>query len=183
MEPSDHPVPVSPGPTDAADLRRWQQKMLPFATRFLLFTAVAFFVFSALDAYQLRNLVGAQRTGAVDRIHQVLGEQRPGPGGWQSADTVQRSLLMLEADAIDRRYRQASALLMSRIWTRQLAFLTGMVLAFVGSVFILSKLREDQTQVNLGFQGWKGGIASASPGVASAAIRTTRRSGSVSTAA
>ena len=72
---------------------------------------------------------------------------------------------MLEADALEKRYRQASALLMSRIWTRRLAFSTGMVLALIGAVFIIGKLSE--TPSKLGFEGTgaKASIDSASPGL------------------
>lgn len=66
---------------------------------------------------------------------------------------------------MDKRYRQASALLMSRIWTRQLAFMTGMVLAFIGAVFILGKLSEARTDVSLGDDHWKTAISSSSPGL------------------
>ena len=78
---------------------------------------------------------------------------------------MEHSLLLLEADALDKRYHQAGGLLMSRIWSRQLAFITGMVMAFVGSAFILGRLSEDPTDISGGAGEWKVAITSASPGI------------------
>ena len=61
--------------------------------------------------------------------------------------------------------RRATALLMSRIWTRQLAFITGVVLAFIGAVFIIGKSSENKTDANLGGPHWQAGISSTSPGL------------------
>jgi hypothetical protein len=46
---------------------------------------------------------------------------------------------VLEADALQRRYHQANANMLARVWTRQLGFITGMLLALVGAAFILGR--------------------------------------------
>src|SRR5215471_3551722 len=82
-----------------------------------------------------------------------------------AAQATQDSLLLLESDALDKRYHQASALLMSRIWTKHPSFLTGMVLALLGATFILGKLSEGTSNISGGGAGWKADISSASPGI------------------
>jgi len=147
---------------DSRDLIKWQKKLLPFTTRFLAVLAIAFFALSIFDVYEMRSFVKSEDGGSIrEQVQNALRAQNVSA----APDVVPQSLLMMEADAMDKRYRQATALLMSRIWTRQLAFLTGMVLTFIGALFILSKLSESRSDVNVGMHDWKGGISSSSPGL------------------
>jgi uncharacterized membrane protein len=157
---------VASAPADAEhrELARWQRKLLPFMSRFLVVMAIGFFAISLVDVYEMRNFVKNESTQAIrTKIEELLRVQGNRPGA--DVDVAQQALLLLEADALDKRYRQASALLMSRIWTRQLAFITGMVLAFIGSVFIIGKLTESKADVTVGASEWKAGITSTSPGL------------------
>jgi hypothetical protein len=148
------------------ELRRWQRRLLPFMTGSLVLLALVFFALSLYDVYEMRAFLGAE-TAQTSRagVQALLKEARIGPASSAGVEVVNQSLLLLEADAMDKRYRQASALLMSRIWTRQLAFMTGMVLGFIGAVFILGKLSEAPSDVNLGDGNWKVAISSSSPGL------------------
>ncbi len=104
----------------------------------------------------------------MDRISAILFKLRlakPTANQLTSDDITQHALLLLEADTLDKRYHEASALLMSRIWSRQLAFITGMVMSFLGAVFILGKLSESASQISGGAGDWKVAITSASPGI------------------
>ena len=64
------------------------------------------------------------------------------------------------------RYRQVNLVMLTRAWTRYMGFVTGMVLAMVGAVFILGKLQESVSKFEAG-QGEHGRVAfeSASPGL------------------
>lgn len=53
------------------------------------------------------------------------------------------ALVKMEQESFYRRYNQAELLLMSRIFTKYLGFFTGMILAIVGSVFIIGRIKED----------------------------------------
>lgn len=169
--PYDPPV-ASDG--ESPQLVAWQTKLLPFTMRFLVVMAIAFFALSMLDVYQTRGFVRDETAGEVKSKVEalILAESKTKTAGG-SPEVIWKSLLLLEADAMDKRYRQASALLMSRIWTRQLAFITGMILALVGAVFILSKLREERTEVSAGAKDWKTGVSSTSPGLVLAFLGTT----------
>jgi hypothetical protein len=155
---------LAPANAEHRELARWQRKLLPFMSRFLVVMAMGFFVISLIDVYAMRNFVKNESTQAI-RVK--MEELLHGAGNRQGngVDIAQQALLLLEADALDKRYRQASALLMSRIWTRQLAFITGMVLAFIGAVFIIGKLSESNADVTVGAAEWKAGISSTSPGL------------------
>jgi hypothetical protein len=98
----------------------------------------------------------------------VLGDQQ---GAWQQELPGEfKALAILEAGALDRRYHQANVLLMSRVWARYLGFVTGMILALVGAVFILGKLREESSEISA--QGVGGGLSmrSTSPGLVLATL-------------
>jgi hypothetical protein len=150
--------------TASKELIRWQTRLLPFMTIFLGVMAAAFFLFSGLHIYNITKFVEAAEQEDIRSqiVSEVNRSATPTAG---SNDTVEHSLLLLEADIVDKRYHQAAGLLMSRIWSRQLAFVTGMVMAFVGSVFILGKLSEGTSNISGGAGEWKVAITSASPGI------------------
>jgi hypothetical protein len=156
---------VPQAPSDAREVSRWQRKLLPFMIRFMVVIAIGFFALSTYDVYELRRFVANDSSGGLRARVDEMVRARAGAQANTAGDLVQQSLLVLEADAMENRYRQASALLMSRIWTRQLAFLTGMVLAFIGSIFILGKMTEGKSDVSLGADQLKGSISSTSPGL------------------
>lgn len=164
------PPGITQAPAAAADttrlaqieLARWQRKQLPFMSRFMVVLAIGFFAISAIDVYETRLFIKNESTSAIrNKVDEVLQPLKDRP----NVDPVVRTLLLLEADTLEKRYRQASALLLSRISTRQLAFITGMVLAFIGAVFIIGKLSESSSDVSLGASEWKAGITSSSPGL------------------
>ncbi|HEY2914476.1 MAG TPA: hypothetical protein VGK21_14025 [Candidatus Angelobacter sp.] len=144
------------------DLVRWQNRLLPFMTRFIVFVSVAFFALSIVNLVQINGFVRGEHEGDIrGQIEKIAPEAKA-----RNVDEMtQQTLLILEADLVDKRYHQASALLMSRIWTRQLAFMTGMILAFLGAVFILGKMSEPPANVSGEGAGWKLGITSTSPGL------------------
>jgi hypothetical protein len=159
--PAVPPPPAAPQPAASAsatvvevrELAMWQRKLLPFMIRFIIATAVAFFLLTGYNVYQMQQFISSENSGNLAGRVEKMVHAGNSTQILSSGESIQQSLLVLEAAAMESRYRQASGLLMSRIWTRQLAFLTGMVLAFLGSVFIL------------GTDALKGAISSASPGL------------------
>jgi len=143
---------------------RWQLRLLPFMASGIALLGLVYF---ALGIYSTSGIGVFLReepsTHVTTRVDDLLANRTKNQ--LTNADVMQQGLLLLEADTLDRRYKQASALLLSRIWTRQLAFNTGMVLSLIGAIFILGKLTESSSQVDLGAASWKAGITSTSPGL------------------
>lgn len=84
------------------------------------------------------------------------------------------SLVKMEEFSINRRYNQGGVLLMSRIYIKYLGFFTGMILAIVGSVFIISKLKEEVSELEGSFQDkTKLRLVSSSPGIIFGVLGTT----------
>ncbi len=125
------------------------ERMLPWMSRMVLALTLFFFLASAAQlAYLHFEIVNAPRAdfslplqmlqkaqdsvGGADGTAALAGESLPA--------AAVASLTMLEVTAMERRYHQANVSLLSRVWTRYLGFVTGMVLAMVGAVFILGRL-------------------------------------------
>lgn len=152
------------------DLVKWQQTLLPVMTIFVIALAIAFFVLSTRTLTRVGSFIEGEHGELRDQIRGVITQ---GQSAGTPDDLIRRGLLLLEADALDRRYHQASALLMSRIWAKHLAFMTGMILAFMGAIFILGKLSESPTSVSGEGSQWKLAMTSSSPGILLAFFGTT----------
>ena len=171
VPPKPEEVEAPPKLSDRA-LLRWQRRLLPFMTGFVVVMAVLFFLFSGFHLYQVSNFIETEHGQNIrDLIQTEIAKPTANPP--TADDITQHALLLLEADTLDKRYHEASALLMSRIWSRQLAFITGMVMAFLGAVFILGKLSESTSQISGGSGDWKVAVTSASPGIILAVLGTT----------
>ncbi len=152
---------------------KWQKKLLPYMITVLSLVMLFFFTASAFQLYYLHQRI--ERSPelnlnpaliAFDGTPATTSEKgRLEMGRW-------KTLSILEGNALQRRYHQANVLLMSRIWTGYLGFVTGMILALVGATFILGKLRESETQVNGGSDVWKFSMTTASPGLVLALLGT-----------
>lgn len=84
-----------------------------------------------------------------------------------------RARVVLEERTLERRYHQANALLMSRIWVSYLSFVTGMILCLVGAAFVLAQVRGPAAEVALNGGAVGGSVKSASPGLVLAVLGTT----------
>jgi hypothetical protein len=76
-----------------------------------------------------------------------------------------KALITLEQQALARRYDQAAAIVSSKLWTRFMGFVTGMLLALIGAAFVLGKLREQTSTVAAAGHGLQLSLTSASPGL------------------
>ena len=86
--------------------------------------------------------------------------------------TRMKALVMLEAGNLDDLYHQANVLLMGRLWTSYIGFVTGMILAIVGATFILGKLKESVSELSGKTAAADFSFKSASPGLILAVLGT-----------
>jgi len=146
----------------------WRKRLLPFLIVAISLMAVFFFVSSLLQLGRLGEAVAHQPN---DRIPAALAAyEKTTP---QDGDYIRwKAMVLLEEAALDHRYAQVNATLMLRAWTRHLGFLTGMILALVGSIFILARLSETETNLSGEGGGAKVAIATSSPGIVLAVLGT-----------
>ncbi len=155
----------------AAERRReaWQARLLPLMAGMLVATALFFAIMSIVE---LRSLYARVEHRPLDLATGFDTFEATAPATI-TADVAYlrfKTLALLEADALHRRYHQANATMLARVWTRQLGFLTGMILALVGAAFVLGRLREDASTLEVEAKGAKAAIASSSPGLILAAL-------------
>ncbi len=162
--------------------RTWQKRLLPVMVGLLVTLTAFFFVASFVQLYYLQTRI--ERAPRLDlgpamaSLDEIAKDVRDGKVGDQLAFNNRleyarwKTLALLEANALQRRYHHAGVLLISRIWTRYLGFVTGTILAMVGAAFILGKLQEASS--NLGAEGglWKVSLTTASPGLVLATLGT-----------
>jgi len=155
----------------ARDLERWQRRLLPFAIASIALMAIFFFVSSLIQLGRLSETIAYKSGHSISEG--FIASERANPALATDGEHLRwKTLVMLEEEALARRYTQVNATLMLRAWTRHLGFLTGMILAFVGAIFILAKLSESETQLSLEGTGAKGALATSSPGLVLAVLGT-----------
>ena len=133
--------------------------------------AIFFFVSSLVQLGRLNENIAQKPSVSILRELKSMEQANPALAG-DSEHVRWKTLLLLEEQTIEHRYAQVNATLMLRAWTRHLGFLTGMILAFVGAIFILSKLSESETRLSAEGGGAKGALATSSPGLVLAVLGT-----------
>lgn len=153
---------------ELVQITKWQNKLLPW---FILMPTALIAVFIFLASQQLVRFNKALEA-KPDSL--LIGNILPNPGSIKISDDIINSeqylrwitLTRMEQESLYRRYNQGGLLLMSRIYTKYLGFFTGMIMAIVGAVFIIGKIREDKSEISgTANELIKFSIVSSSPGI------------------
>src|SRR5688572_15958507 len=153
-------------------LSQWQDRLRPFMQRMLGLLSAIFVIaiFWQMHTVQQRVLEGSELrldSAALAGLDcSSLGQSAFSCARW-------RTLAALEANVMQRRYHQATAALLARLWFKALGFTTGMILCLVGAAFILGKL-SDPTPNQLQGEGpsAKFLLTTTSPGIFLATLGT-----------
>ena len=145
--------------------RQWQQKLLPLMVRMLLGIAVFFFMASIAQlAYMHWRIDQTSRLDLREPTQLLLAAT-----GSPDLDRSERATLLirglLEADVIERRHHQARVMLMARVWTVYMGFVTGMSLALTGAAFILGRVHGSTTTVKFDAALIKAEATASAPGM------------------
>lgn len=143
------PQPSSHESGSREDLK-WQKRLLPLMTRMIVWLTVFFFwaSFSQL-AYLHWRISRSPALDVRDSLSMLSGATTE-RGVQNTVELAKlKALIALEANGLEQQYHQANVLLMSRIWTAYLGFVTGMILSLVGASFVLGKLREGASEMIL----------------------------------
>ena len=142
----------------------WQRQMLPLMAKMVLGLTVFFFVVSLVQLTYLHLSIRSALALDLGVAFSGLTDVESFEKQFQIARF--RALAELDLSAMDRRHHQANVLLMARVWTRYIGFVTGMILAMIGAVFILGKLRTSPSQLAANISGTgEVTLTSASPGL------------------
>lgn len=160
--------PYSPERAAQAHEFRMQRLALPVMIALLVGGAV---FFAGTSLYELRALY-ARLEPPASRVDVSALASAPADAAPEAVIAARRFAVLaaMEAEAIDRRYRLANSVMLARVWTRQLGFVTGMLLAIVGAAFILGRLNDPPTELKGEGQGISGSLSTSSPGIVLAVL-------------
>lgn len=150
-------------PVESPSTDRWQTKLMPWIIMMPTVLVAAFIVLATIQAAKFNQLIQAKPD--PNFVNDIMKE---------SPDKLKQdleyikwiSLFKMEYESYSKRYSQAGFLLMSRIFTKYLGFFTGMILAIVGAVFIIGKIKEDTSELEGTFnEQARFKLISSSPGI------------------
>lgn len=149
---------------------RWQARMAPFMAAAVLLTAL---FFAIVTIWKFGLVEERLNRPAMEPAAVVwIGENAPQGFDEQMQLASAQATYNLERELIARRYDQGNLAFATRLWTRFMGFITGMILALVGAAFVLGKLDADTSELAAAASGVSLTLRSASPGVLLAALGT-----------
>ena len=145
----------------------WQIRLLPTMRLTLMVLACFFFAVSCIQlAYLDRKVLDSPAADIRQAVDFPKVEPKTAAEDRQSLAAVRlKALIILEANATDAQYHNASVLLAARLWTTYLGFVTGMILALVGATFVLGRLEEQMSDLQGNVKGIEFSLKTASPGL------------------
>ncbi|MES2882856.1 MAG: hypothetical protein V4676_11950 [Bacteroidota bacterium] len=144
----------------------WQNKLMPWMIAVPTILIGTFIVLATLQLNRFEKFVYKDEENKAGQPNVPGGNQKDSLVRNNATLVKWETLVKMEEYSIDRRYNQGGVLLMSRIYIKYLGFFTGMILAIVGSVFIISKLKEDVSEIDGSInEKTKLKLVSSSPGV------------------
>ncbi len=143
----------------------WQERLLPLMSRMVIGLTIFFFVITLGQLLYLHWTIRTIPSADFSSAYEILAEVDAQDDEKLLEAFEARALVMLELEALERRYHQASVILMSSVWIKYLGFVTGMILALVGAAFALGKLTGPPAKIGAEGGGVKGHLETASPGI------------------
>jgi hypothetical protein len=174
--PGDQPTLLSPA---EKELSAWQRRLMPWLVILPTVLAALFILLATIRLQKFERFT-------FDEQRSVFDTSLPSPSDSSGIGTKSERYLKLyiltkmEEHSLNKRYSQAGVITMSTIYTKYLGFFTGMILAIVGSAFVISKLKEDVSQIEGSYsETAKLKLLSSSPGVVFAVLGTVLMSISI----
>ena len=144
-------------------ISNWQRRMAPLMVAAVVTTALFFAVVTLREFAKIEGWLIEQSIPAAAVIEKT--GLSPATFDEQLRQSAARESFALEREVIARRYNQGNLLIATRLWTRMMGFVTGMVLALIGAAFVLGKLSEDISELAANSGGISLSFKSASPGI------------------
>lgn len=151
--------------TAQSQLYKWQNKLLPWLIILPTILILLFLYLATQQVNHFNEAINQKSQSITEGMHMNdTGTIEKMNSNMEYLKWV--TLAKMEEESVNKRYHQGGLLLLSRIFIKYLGFLTGMIIAIVGAVFIIAKLSEAPTNAE-GTIGEKVriSIASSSPGV------------------
>lgn len=145
----------------------WQNKLLPWLVIMPSILVLLFIYLATRQMQRFNTVIDAREESVIDQLMPLSSDTALNLRLKENLEYIRWiTLARMEEKSLDRRYSQGGLLLVSRIFTKYLGFFTGMILAIVGSVFVIGKLQEDTADIEGTMsEQMKLKIISSSPGI------------------
>lgn len=150
----------------------WQWKLLPLMCAVLVCAALFFAWESVSEFSDFKARITSPSTDLSPIFQQLESSGATITPSNRLEYAQWKTLVLLEQETVKHRYAQGNATILARLWTRLMGFTTGMVLAIIGSAFILGKLQEAQSELKQETELLKFSLATSSPGIVLAVLGT-----------
>jgi len=150
----------------------WQDRLLPFMLGAVIFMTLFFLIASLWVFYDFRLRVADTELRLQPVFTEYEAQYLAKSGEPPAAYLRWKTTVLLEQELIGRRYKQVNSVILARIWTRYLGFLTGMIMALVGAFFVLGQLKTDASSLQAKGQGLEASLTTSSPGLVLATLGT-----------
>lgn len=134
----------------------WQNRILPFAIVFLSALVVFFIIIYVLEIKHTQESFLKSDNYNFSSISKEIN--KPGISNFDK-------LYNAEILSLLNRHYSSSIIIKTRILTLNLSFLTGMILCFMGALFVLGKFSENNSTANITSAKITVSLASSSPGI------------------
>lgn len=134
----------------------WQKRILPFAVICIMLLIIIFFSFYLYQITQIQGSFSNLANYNNNSLQQVSVNNN---------QSMSQQLYNAEIISLLNRHHGASIIIKSRILIISLSFLTGVVMTFLGSIFILGKFNENVSTIEGNVKEMKVALASSSPGI------------------
>ena len=137
---------------------RWQVKLLPFVILVLTVLIIAFLVLGSFYAFSINRKNDIMIDNHFSQFQSINHE-------WKNLSEESLALMVLEEKSMNYRFVQSINTNKYNVWMRFTMYLIGTIMCFIGSIFILSKISEDESNFAGEGGGLKLNLSSSSPGL------------------
>lgn len=152
---------------------KWQRALLPFMQVVIVLLTAFYLIASYVQFSYFAERVEKPHNADVKQFLSNIGTNALLNDSVSLEEKRWIAQCFFEAYTIDSRQKNAEFLMISRTWIKYLGFITGVILAVVGAVFILGKLKDEQpSEFDTGKESFKFSFKSHSPGIIMATFGT-----------
>jgi hypothetical protein len=145
----------------ANDISIWQNKILPFSIVLLSALVILFITLYVIEIKHTQDSFLTSDNYSFSTISKEINK----PDLSQFDKLYNAEILSM----LNRHYN-SSIIIKTRILTLNLSFLTGMILCFMGAIFILGKFSENTSTASITSGNFTGSLVSSSPGIILSAL-------------
>lgn len=152
---------------DNQNLASWHKGLWPWVTGIIVALLILFSYMATSQLFNVNSQINTYKTSELDKIFiNRIDSKLIIPEGQDVGEFTKLYMLAkMEEQLMNKHYSQGGVLLTARLYIQYLGFFTGMILAIVGAIFIISKLKEGESFLLASNKTAAISFSSTSPGI------------------